>query len=152
MRVLLVARKGTAEWCCELFRSSWLPDGINGIGIGHKLNCTRSKGVFTVNCVLFYLSKERVSPYSCRSGNWQVGIAIGRNRGAHPTDRVAHAPDGAPFAPSGLPTQGDRSILPRKRYYSLGRRKGRASNAPAPPDTLPPSAPIGGLTPSSART
>ena len=26
-------------------------------------------------------------------------------------------------------------MLPRKRYYSLGRRKGRASNAPEPPDT-----------------
>ena len=43
--------------------------------------------------------------------------------------RVGHAPDGAPFAPSGLPTKRDRSVLPRKRYYSLGRRKGGASNA-----------------------
>ena len=34
-------------------------------------------------------------------------------------------------------------MLPRKGYCSLGRRKGRASNAlePEPPDTLPPSAP-----------
>ena len=55
--------------------------------------------------------------------------------------RVAHAPDGAPFAPSGLPTKGDRSVLPRKRYDSLGRRRGRASNAPEPPDPLPPSGP-----------
>ena len=42
-------------------------------------------------------------------------------------------------------------MLPRKRNYSLGRRKGRASNAPEPPDMLRPSAPLGGLTLSSTR-
>ena len=36
-------------------------------------------------------------------------------------------------------------MLPRKWYYSLGRCKGRASDAPEPPDPLPPSGPLGGL-------